>query len=73
MMKITELEIRLATDEGAAIQKKLLAEVADIQAGLTGRSKMLLPRLEFTTVMALLDSARAAHEVLSRWPVEKET
>jgi len=64
-MNVTELEERLATQDGPEYKRKMLVEVSAIQARLSALMRTPLLPQEYASVKALSEAAISAHEALS--------
>lgn len=65
----TELESRLASADGEDLREKLVLRLSTLEQDLRRRAAAGLPREEFLLCQALVASALAGREILSRWPV----
>ncbi len=67
MNTLTELEDRLAADDGDALRAQLMQQLQATATRLRGRLARPLPRDEFAAVSVCLQAAEAAQGVLGRW------
>lgn len=68
-MAMTELEQRLASPDGVAVRDDLARQLAALEERLRARLAASLPPAQYADAAALAEAARAAQEVLARWPV----
>lgn len=69
--RMTDLEERLASPEGAAVQSDILNKLGATGDGIARKIKLGLPPDEFQKAQAVYQALAAAHEIVSIFPVEK--
>ena len=65
--RVTELEDRLASWEGAALRLRLVAELKATESRLAATLAAMVPRAEFPAFDASIEAVRAAQSVLEAW------
>ncbi|MEL6681600.1 MAG: EscE/YscE/SsaE family type III secretion system needle protein co-chaperone [Pseudomonadota bacterium] len=70
--RMTDLEERLTSSEGAALKTEILNRLAASGEEITAKIKAGLPPDEFEKAQALYEALAAAHEIVSVFPVNTQ-
>lgn len=73
MPHLTELEEKLSKPGGFALQKQMLAALAETALRLRLQLAASVPRAEFESYKKTLDATQAAIEVLQNWPTHPDS